>query len=319
MNLITNPQELFNFTLQKLKENIATRHILERVQDSQYDQQFGTEICSLIFSLCEKNEDLYQQRINQFISFCHEFLRLQAELERTQKYHFSSFEEAKKEIYDNPAVMENRYLYGLLFSQAFWINHHKIFQLFRNEFCNSLPPQGTVLEVPVGTGIFLSAFLQQNPTWVGTGYDISPSAITLSQKVLAATIGKSDKFTLPTVRQENIFEVKENKRYDRIICGLLLDNVENPHQLLQKLDQLLVPGGKIFLTTNAWASTIDHLYLFKSVQEIKQLLEQYFSIEQDLALSVILSKRPEEEKTPVNYACILTKKVMKVPESTFNA
>jgi len=309
MNLDTNnPQELFNFTLQKLKDNIATRCILERVQDPQYDQQLGIEMCSLIFSLCEKNESIYQQRINNFISFCHEFLRLQAELERTERYHFSTFEEAKKEIYDNPAVMENRYLYGLLFSQAFWINHNKIFQLFRNNFCNSLSKKGTVLEVPIGTGIFLATFLQQNPAWIAKGYDISPSAVTLSLKVLSAILGKSSLSTLSSVLLEDIFKVTENKTYDRIICGLLLDNVEDPHQLLQKLSQLLAPGGKIFLTTNAWASTIDHLYLFRSVQEIKQLLEQYFSIEQDLALSILASKKPEEEKTPVNYACILTRK-----------
>ena len=298
-------EELFNQTLEKLKGNIATRCILERIQHPQYDQKLGKEICSLIFSLCDENENLYSKKISDFISFCHEFLRLQAELERTQKYHFSSFEEAKKEIYDNPTVMENRYLYGLLFSQAFWINHHLIFQWFNQKFCSALPKTGTVLEVPLGTGIFIGKFLQQNPFWTGQGYDISASAVTLSQKVLSKTL---DQLTLPSLQQADIFKVDHKIKYDRIICGLLLDNVEDPRLLLHKLAELVTPNGKIFLTTNAWASTIDHLYLFKSVQEIKELLQEYFEIEDDLALSILPSKPAEQEKNPVNYACILSSK-----------
>ena len=51
---------------------------------------------------------------------------LPAEEEKPVVKHLETVHKSvvKKEIYDNPTVMENRYLYGLLFSQAFWINHH---------------------------------------------------------------------------------------------------------------------------------------------------------------------------------------------------
>ena len=302
---VVNPEGLFLYTIGKLKENMATRTIPQRLEDPQYDRVFGERILLLIFNLCRNEFSEYDRQLKNFIVFSAEFLRLQVELERTGKYHFASYADAKQAIYENPEVMENRYLYGLLFSQALWINHHKIFQFFLQNFCvpASSLPERKVLEVPVGTGIFLAEFLRSCPAWKGEGYDISPSAISFSQKTMALL------FPNAHLEKKDVFAISEDKKYDRIICGLLLENLEDPRSLLKKLGSLLAPQGKIFLTSNAWASTLDHIYLFISVREIKSLLEEFFFIEKELSIALFPGKSAEEEKTPVNYACILQPKV----------
>ncbi len=303
--MVMENKELFDYTLDRLKKNIATRFIPERLKDPSYNVDDGARICEIMFKgLCECDILKYDIVVDNFIAFSQEFLRLQAELERTGKYHYGSFLEAQKEIYDNPAVMEGRYLPGLFLSQALWINHQKIQSFFAQEFCSGLLSKGTVIEVPVGTGIFLSRFMESNPSWIGEGYDISSSAVAFSRKVLGYTcsslsikVEKEDVFSLP-VRQ-----------FDRAVCGLLLENMDDPKMLLAKLRGLLAPEGKLFMTASVWASTIDHLHLFKSVQEIKEMIEQYFVIEKDLALPVFQGKKADDEKTPINYACVLRHKL----------
>ncbi len=78
--------------------------------------------------------------------------------------------------------------------------------------------------------------------------------------------------------------------------------------MLEKLKVLLNDNGKLFLTTVAWAASIDHIYLFRSVEEIRDLLEKYFNIEEELALTVFENKNIHDQDTAINYAAILTKK-----------
>ena len=296
--------ELLRYTLEKLKNNLATRRIPDRLKDPAYDTQRGAEICQLMFSLCHNDLAEYGVALKDFIDFSEEFLRLQMELERTGKYHFSSYSEAKKNIYDNPEVMERRYLQGLLLSQALWINQHKILNFFISEFCINNFQGGRMVEVPVGTGIFIAEFMQRNLSWQAEGYDISSSAIAMAKRTVTFKVPQAP----IQLEKKDVFDIQEKKPYHRIVCGLLLENMENPALLLRQLQKILSAEGMIFLTASVWASTIDHLYLFKSVKEIQTMIRAYFDIEKELVLNVFPERTPEEEKTPLNYACILKHK-----------
>jgi hypothetical protein len=39
------------------------------------------------------------------------------------------------------------------------------------------------------------------------------------------------------------------------------------------------------------------------------MLERYFTIESELALNLKEGKRPEDARTPINYACVLVPRV----------
>jgi cyclopropane fatty-acyl-phospholipid synthase-like methyltransferase len=108
------------------------------------------------------------------------------------------------------------------------------------------------------------------------------------------------------VKKKDIFDIEG--KWDRVICGELLEHLECPDELLKKLDSLISTEGKIFLTAAIWAASIDHIYLFKSAKEVRELLNKYFKIERELVLNVFSNKKSEDERTPINYACILSKK-----------
>ncbi|MDP3734735.1 MAG: class I SAM-dependent methyltransferase [Nanoarchaeota archaeon] len=297
--------ELWNHTVNRLREHFATKNIPEKLKEPSYNQALAEHICSLMYHLCYKDMKLYDQAITDFIDYSVEFLKLQLELEKTGSYLFSSYKEAHDNVYQNKEVMEKRYLNGLLLSQALWINHHTILNYFVQEFCRQATETGNVMEVPVGSGIFISEFTIRNTKWTAEAYDISPSSVAFAKKILQLKIPNN---TI-TLIQKNIFDLSSENKYDAIICGELLEHLEDPEQLLRKLKSMLHPNGRLFLTTAIWAAAIDHIYLFKSAQEVRTMLQRYFKIEKELVLTVFSGKSPEEEKTPINYACILTPKL----------
>ncbi len=308
-NLISTPDKwaagskLFTHTLEELGGNYATLTIPDKLRAPDYDRGFGNKICAIMNGICIKRKYPYSSAVQDFVQFCYDYLRLQLELEKTGSYSCKSFEEARKNIYENPEVMSKKYMNGLLLSQAFWFNHFRILDYFFKEFCPTGLAFGRVLEVPVGTGIFISEFMERNPRWEAAACDISESSIAFASDLVKMTGASGIHF----IRQ-NIFDFPEDEKYDRIICGELLEHLDEPTRLLEKLGRLLASDGQLFLTTVVWAASTDHVYLFKSAQEIRDMLNDFFKIKKESVLPLIAGKSPEDEKTPINYACVLMQK-----------
>jgi 2-polyprenyl-3-methyl-5-hydroxy-6-metoxy-1,4-benzoquinol methylase len=295
--------QLLALTLDMLANHWATRGIVEKVRDPAYDLPFAHRICRMMFDKVDGDLEAYRSAVLDFIALSEEFVVLQVELDRTGKYRYSSYDEVRAIVYDNPELMNRRYLNGLLLSETFWTNHYKMFHYFVREFCEAGTPSGRILEVPVGTGIFISEFARRNPEWSADAIDISESSVAFSRSIArlngAATIN---------VQRRDVFDLSDEDKYDRLICGELLEHLERPEELLAKLRRLSAPGAKLFVTTAVWAANIDHIYLYTTAQEVREQLAPYFHLESELVLNVRDGKGPEDARTPINYACILTPK-----------
>ncbi|OVE74919.1 hypothetical protein BVX95_00645 [archaeon D22] len=296
---------IFEYSLEKLNKHFAMKNISKKLALPSYNKLLGIRMCEIAFKMAAENAELFGNSIKDFIDYSMDFLKLQIELEKTGQYKYKTFEEIQKNVYENKNVMDNMYLNGLLLSQSFWTNHNQILSFFIDKFSKNNKENGSVLEVPIGTGIFMSEFSNHNQMWKGTGYDLSESSVQYAKKVLKINSPDQD----IKVSQKNIFEINNSTKYDRIICGELLEHLEEPEKLLQKLNLLVKNDGKVFLTTAIWAAAIDHIYLFRSVEEVKQMLLKYFKIEDEIVLNVFDNKKPTDSKTPINYACILSKRL----------
>jgi|SRR5579884_32872 len=293
--------ELFSFALDTLGESWATFSIPERVRAADYDRATGEHVCRLMYEKGRRDEEAYRTALRDFIALSEEFVRLQMELDKTGRYKYSSYDEVRAIVYDNPEVMDRRYLNGLFLSTAFWVNHTKILDYYVREFCETAGERGSLLEVPSGTGIFISEFARRNPSWTCEGIDISDSAVAFGREMARINAGGT-----PVITKRDVFELPEDRKYDRIVCGELLEHLEDPVALLEKLYRLLAPGGTMFVTTAIWAASIDHIYLYSSTQEARDMLQARFRIVSELALNVREGKGPEDPRTPINYACILS-------------
>ena len=292
---------LLDTTLDWLDGHRATRGIRAGLARPDYDRAFGERVCRLVERLCSRRGIAYEAALRDFVVGCEESLRHQRLLERTGRYACESHADAERAIYRDDAAMAT-YLHTLLLSQALWPNHARMFAFFRDRFCAVLPPVGRVLEVPVGTGLFVAELARMRPEWAAVGIDLSPAAIELARHLVALEAATSVE-----LRVGDVFALAAERPYDRVICGELLEHVDRPHELLAALARLVAPGGRAFLTTAVWAAHPDHVYLFRSVAEVRALLRDHFAIEDECALPLEPDRSADDARIPINYGCVLAR------------
>ncbi|MEO8548775.1 MAG: class I SAM-dependent methyltransferase [Kofleriaceae bacterium] len=282
--------DAFELARARLATHRATRALAAA---EPHDRALAVEICALARDVCED----FTAAVDDFAAGCLEVHKLQHQLERTGHYACTSYAEARRTIYDRADVMATTYLHSLLLSHAFWPNHARVFQVFREHFC-AAGPNGQVLEVPVGTGLYLAEFARRNPQWNARGIDLSVAAVELAARIARHRGAQVE------VARGDVFELTGG--YDRLICGELLEHVEDPDALLVRLRDLLAPGGRLFLTTAIWAASADHIYLFESAADVRRVLERRFAIAEEWVIPVEADASSDAERVPMSYACVLT-------------
>ena len=98
--------------------------------------------------------------------------------------------------------------------------------------------------------------------------------------------------------------------YDFIVMGEVLEHVDQPNTLLDKLKTLLSLNGQAFISTCVDCPTIDHVYHFKSIDEIQDMLKKSnFDIVSEKILPV--ENLPMNEiirnNITINYSAIIKK------------
>jgi cyclopropane fatty-acyl-phospholipid synthase-like methyltransferase len=96
--------------------------------------------------------------------------------------------------------------------------------------------------------------------------------------------------------------------FDFIIMGEVLEHVNNAPDFMLRTKKLLNRGGSIYLSTCANSPALDHVYHFKSADEIRDLITSHgFRIVKDLALPAedVPQERWASELTTINYCALL--------------
>lgn len=283
------------------------RRTLPKLFESDYDFEYAERICKTGFIALSSGWDKYYKTVHELIDFSMEFLRLQIGLEKTGKYQYSTFKEIRENIYSKSGEGPN-YLWPLYFSEIFWKVHYRFVDFFIREFANQNTDKKNILEVPLGSGYFLCEFLRNNPNWKGTGIDLSQKCIDFSKMILDTNNISKQSYNLT---KEDLWTYHPEKKFDRIMCGEFLEHLEDPLACLKKLHGLLKDDGKLFLTVAVYAAMIDHIYLYRNSQEVREhIFEAGFKIDNELVQAVFDrdDNNPEKSNIPASYTAILSKK-----------
>jgi 2-polyprenyl-3-methyl-5-hydroxy-6-metoxy-1,4-benzoquinol methylase len=222
---------------------------------------------------------------------------------QTGEYSSKSFKEVNARVYANPEVMEY-YMHGLLLSQFLWIHHYKILLFFDEIIHSNRTNINSYLEVGGGHGLYISEAINIiNRPISFVLADISQSSLAISQKM----INNSAVNYILT----DIFEFNSEQKFNFITMGEVLEHVEDPVALLKKLHTLLNNNGKLFITTPTNAPAIDHIFLFRNADEIRDIINQAgFQIEEEKC--IYSEDMPLEKLQKYNvsmmYAGLLSKK-----------
>ena len=280
---------------------------LPKLIQTNFNFELAERLCKTGLNLFNNDQNLYYKKLDELIDMSLRFLKLQIKLEKTGKYLYSSFDEVKEDYAKNVDNEGPDYLWGLYFSEIFWKIHHGFTNFFLKDFLHKEPETGLVLEIPCGTGFFMTEFLRINPEWHAVGVDLEDASINFTRNILKANNISTSSYT---IIKDDFFKYQPKEKFDKIICGEFLEHLEDPLSALKKLSEMLKDDGKIFLTAAVWAAHIDHIYLYEKPQEVRdQIIEANLRIEKELVQSVFEKEGEEMEKgkIPISYAAILIK------------
>jgi 2-polyprenyl-3-methyl-5-hydroxy-6-metoxy-1,4-benzoquinol methylase len=239
--------------------------------------------------------DNLEKALSGYVNFIFEVLRLHRRFEVEGAYVNKSYEQAAQEVYHNQEYMMEQYLPGTLFSHFFWPHHirHNIF--FETMFLEDMRRQDAAnfAEVGIGTGFYSRTVLENLPQVRGTGYDISENSKRYTEKQVG-DFGAMDRYEV--VLRDVINNPPENVA-DWLISVEVLEHLEDPVAFMRGLRAMLRDGGKAFITAALNAPNPDHIYLYRTGEEVlEQLQEAGFELEQYQYLS---AHRPPAKGVPV--------------------
>lgn len=206
----------------------------------------------------------FEYGIDCFMTLRDEMVRERIEFLRTGRYSSCSFAEVEQRVYSNPRIMEYR-MYGLVFGQFFWPEQYARLDFFCDQLLRYRDRIGSYLELGGGHAMYIASAIDVLPAETYFELvDISPVSLELAQ---AMTPHSPIRF-----HQGNVLEFPDNKKYDLVVAGEVIEHLEDPRTLLARIRRMLAPDGRAFISTPTNSATVDHIYLFRNANEIRDLL-----------------------------------------------
>jgi len=215
-----------------------------------------------------------------YSAFAFDSMRRQKAFELTRQYPHKTYAEAAGEVYFNAEHMIREYLPGLLLSHFLWPHHYRQLQFFDTAFIGAMhqSAQQRFAEVGVGTAVYSRRLLTRLPASTGIGYDVSPSSCQFARRHIESA-GMQARYTM----HEQDIIARPIALVPWLVCVEVLEHLEQPVEFLRSLHAGLAPGGKAFITAALNAAHTDHIYLYRSGEEVWEhlraagfTLEQYF-------------------------------------------
>lgn len=243
--------------------------------------------------------------LGAYLKMCKDMLRCQVDFMRTGRYPVDSAAAAKQSVYESDIEMLS-YMVGLGISQFLWPTHYKMFSFFKECVIEASESMSSYLEIGPGHGLLFEYALNECKSLSNAvAVDISPTSLELTKAIIELFIPNQSHvtFLLGDVTTADL-----GARFDFITMGEVLEHVEQPRQLLVRLKELLIPGGRAFISTCANCPAIDHVHQFDDVEQIRKMIESSgLTIIRDLPLPVedMTLEKAEAERITINYCALL--------------
>lgn len=249
----------------------------------------------------------FEFAIDAYLAMCKDMIVCQVSFMRTGKYPKENQAQAFFEIYDSREVMFG-YMVGLGFSQFLWSSHYEMYEHLKVELLLAKQKINSYLEIGPGHGLFLKYAVQNLKAASDVMViDISETSIDMARALLMQDpASKRQKIEYIT---KDFLKFNHGKKFDFVVMGEVLEHVDNPKEMLQKIRHLLQYNGKAFVSTCINCPMTDHVFQFNTVDEIRELFaeaglqiqsERVLPVE-DLAFEEIMRR-----KITINYSAMVS-------------
>ena len=257
-----------------------------------FGDQWLKEISENISKLFgDEMNDLWDEAVKGYISFCMDAMKAMNYFEKHGEYKAKSYEECVEECYRNPNYMKLRYLPGQYLSHYIWPHHQRMLQHFVKVLLPKIEGDVSMFyEVGVGCGMYSQKTLEVLHSAKGIGFDISDYALEFTYRLVDAHKFSNRYSTC----NQNIITDTPKTQADFVICQEVLEHLENPQEMVNALYRATLPGGWGYITAAVNAAHTDHIYLYRSPEEVKLQIESARWEIVDIQIEESYPEKPKE-------------------------
>ena len=309
-----NKQQKTGMNFNKLIELISQKSTLQKKQLEKYLSSQSTlffetaeKFAKDYFSYLRSEQIPIEYAADAYLKMCDDTFKSQLHFLRCGKYPMQNAKIAFENIYDNETEMKP-YMIGLAISQFLWKNHFLMFNFFKENLFDAKTHIGNFLEIGPGHGLYLKNAIDILRIGVKfTAIDISKTSLQITSSIISHLISAENNVEYLLT---DIFDFQASRKFDFIAVGEVLEHIEEPQKLLEKLTELLSENGSAFVSTCVDCPAIDHIFHFKSIDEIRnyftesglKIIDELILPTQDLPKNEIKRK-----KITINYCAIVEK------------
>lgn len=226
---------------------------------------------------------------------------------RNGRYRNTTFEEVNCQVYQNQDYM-TKYMTGLTIADYIWSHHLRLIRYFVEKLSVLATEGESYLEIGPGFGQYLIRAVNSHRWKNYLAIDISSVSVQNCKRFLSFSgieLGSE-----VCIREQDFLSFSVQKDFDCIVCGEVLEHVEEPLYMLEKMYSLLSSKGRIFITTVMNSPTVDHIYLFSARQEVIELVEKAGFIVEDYICTTVKNltvEKAEKNRMPIYIALVLRK------------
>lgn len=258
-----------------------------------------------------------EQQANAYLSLTQEIMKEQLYFRRNHRYIDSetAYEDVCQSLYANGDYMSS-YHVGLAIAESIWSEHIQVMRWYEkqlNMYCTD--KVSNYLEVGCGVGINLLRTIEITNAEQYQTIDLSEQTVKLCSRLLAyaGENGQLDRKAC-SVKCADFFDsgiMKPGVKADILTMFEVLEHVPNPDEMLERIKDVTASDAQIFLSTPVNAPMPGHIYLFRSSQDVRDMLEQHGFIVEDMICVAANGRKletAERKALPVRVALRLRKK-----------
>jgi 2-polyprenyl-3-methyl-5-hydroxy-6-metoxy-1,4-benzoquinol methylase len=208
---------------------------------------------------------VFENAARGYAQYCMHVAQAHHKYVREGRYTPQDLPDIIKSVYEDSGYM-TPYMWAAILIYPFWSSMIEHIRLFKDFFLPAVVSNGNILELACGHGVIGLTALEYRKDVNVAGFDISPSAIEIAQKLSFAS-GHSSRANFQVKDVLKLDSQVEGKCYDAIIAAMLAEHLEDPRPLFASIARNLAPGGVVYFSTAIESPQCDHIYEFHKESE----------------------------------------------------
>lgn len=274
--------------------------------DLELTMQEREELSNILMFFQKVQKQSFDELVDAYLFINEMVMEEQYYFVKNGSYRNHLFAEVNAQVYQNEDYMK-KYMTGLVLSDYIWTQHIKIIRYFEEEI-SQFGKGERYLEIGPGFGQFLVRAVKSEYWNEYLAVDISPVSVENCKNYLKYSELSEEPVKVIT---QDFFQFESQMKFDCIVCGEVLEHIENPFLMLQKICSLLSADGQAFVTTVINSPAVDHIFLFSTVQEVIDFAQRAgFIVKEYICTTAgkMSIEKAEKRRFSMNIALVLQKR-----------